>query len=267
MSPSPPELPAELREELDEDYLIELSRLQVELLKLQESVIERGLRVVVIFEGRDTAGKGGAILRFTQHLRPRERRIVALAKPSDTERGQWYFQRYIARLPNPGEMVFFDRSWYNRAVVEPVMGFCTEAQHQLFMRQVIDLERLLVEDGLVLVKLWYSIDATEQQRRLADRKTNPLKRWKLSAVDAMAQQNWERFTRYKEAMFQRTSTEYAPWIIVRGNDKKSARLESIRYLLSQVDYHNKGQPDLRLDYDAQIINVVKGPTRDTKEQP
>lgn len=231
----------EFGEEYDEEYLTQLQELQVKLLGLQEQITEEGRRLLIIFEGRDTAGKGGAILRFTQHLRPRHRRIVALSKPTEIEAGQWYFRRYIAELPNPGEMVFFDRSWYNRAVVEPVMGFCSEDQYQLFMKQVVDFERMLVESGLVIVKFWFSIDSAEQARRLEARKSNPLKRWKLSSVDAQAQAMWDKFTHYKEEMFRRTSTKESPWVVIRGNDKKQARLASIRYLLSLFD----DSPDLK----------------------
>ena len=167
-----------LEDELDRDYVVELSRLQVELLKLQAHVIERRMRLVVLFEGRDTAGKGGAILRFSQRLRPRHLRVVALSKPTEAESGQWYFERYVNQLPDPGQIVLFDRSWYNRAVVEPVMGFCTQEQYARFMQQVVQFEGMLQHEGLVLVKLWFSIDREEQQRRIDRRSENPLKRWK-----------------------------------------------------------------------------------------
>lgn len=242
-----------VEEELDREYLAELSRLQVELLKLQQHVVAQGLRVAVLFEGRDTAGKGGAILRFTQHLMPRQTRVVALPRPTEAESGSWFFQRYARQLPSPGEIVFFDRSWYNRAVVEPVMGFCTPAQYERFMEQVVDFERMLVDDGLVLVKLWFSIDRAQQQVRLERRRRSPLKRWKLSTVDLQAQQRWEAFTDHKEAMFVRTSRPEAPWIVVQGNVKKSARLESIRHVLSRVDYPDKGQPGLRLAADPAVV--------------
>jgi polyphosphate kinase 2 len=246
----------ELFDELDRDYLLELSRLQVELLALQTDTIEHGGRILVIFEGRDAAGKGGAILRFAQHLRPRHRRIVALAKPTDRERGQWYFQRYVQLLPSPGEMVFYDRSWYNRAVVEPVMGFCTPDEYELFMRQVVPFETMLVEDGVMLFKLWFSIDRTEQERRLDDRRVNPLKRWKLSSVDTLAQQKWEQYTRHKEQMFARTSSERAPWFVILGNDKKTARLESIRHVLSRVDYRGKGRSGAVMETDPRNVRRV-----------
>lgn len=246
-----------LEDELDRPYLIELSRLQVELLNLQSEVVARGLRVVVLFEGRDTAGKGGAILRFSQRLRPRHLRVVALPKPSEAESGQWYFERYVRHFPDPGEIVLFDRSWYNRAVVEPVMGFCTPEQYELFMQQVVGFERMLIDDGIILIKLWFSIDRSEQQRRIEGRKSNPLKRWKLSTVDLLAQQHWEAFTHYKEEMFRRTSTEHSPWIVVLGNEKKRARLESIRYVLGRVDYEGRGQVGLRLEHDPTIVGPAK----------
>ena len=245
-----------LRDETDREYLVELSRLQVELLKLQSHVIDQGLRVAILFEGRDTAGKGGAILRFSQHLRPRNHRIVALAKPTESERGQWYFQRYVRQLPAPGEIVLFDRSWYNRAVVEPVMGFCSEEQHLRFMRQVVEFERMLQENGILLVKLWFSIDQEEQKRRLDRRKANPLKRWKLSTVDLQAQQQWQAFTRQKEKMFEQTSTAGSPWVVVQGNRKKRARLESIRHVLGALPYPDAGQPGLRLEPDPAIVRPV-----------
>ncbi|QDU82921.1 Polyphosphate kinase 2 (PPK2) [Planctomycetes bacterium Pla163] len=242
-----------LDEELDRDYQIELARLQLELLEFQSHVVAEGKRVAVLFEGRDTAGKGGAIIRFGQHLRPRHVRIVALPKPDERERGQWYFERYVSQLPAPGEVVLFDRSWYNRAVVEPVMGFCTDEQYELFMEQVVDFERMLLDDDLVLVKLWFSIDREEQEKRILDRRTNPLKRWKLSTVDLEAQERWAAFTHYKEAMFARTSTDASPWYVVRGNDKKRARLESIRHVLSRLDYPRSGESELRLAPDPAIV--------------
>jgi len=245
-----------LEDELDRPYLEELSRLQVELLKLQTHVVAAGLRLAILFEGRDTAGKGGAILRFTQRLMPRHHRVVALPKPSERELGQWFFQRYVHQLPDPGEIVFFDRSWYNRAVVEPVMGFCTPEQYELFMRQVVDFERMLLEDGLLLFKLWFSIDRGEQQERLEGRSKNPLKRWKLSTVDAEAQGKWETYTRYKDAMFARTSTPASPWVVILGNEKKRARLESVRHVLSTIDYPERGQPGLRLTPDSGIVRFA-----------
>ncbi len=238
----------------DRAYVRELRELQIELVKLLDWVRASGQRVVTLFEGRDTAGKGGAIFTFTSYLNPKTARIVALPAPSEVERSQWYFQRFLAALPNRGEMVFFDRSWYNRAVVEPVMGFCSEVQYELFMRQVVDVERLLADDGLHLTKLWFSIGPEEQQRRLALRSSDPLRRWKLSTVDSEAQQRWDDFTRYKEAMFARTHTEQNPWWIVLGNDKRSARLESIRLLLSRFDYTGKQAANCRLEPDPAIVS-------------
>ena len=245
-----------LEEELDVDYLTELSRLQVELLKLQAHVIAQGRRVVVVFEGRDTAGKGGAIQRFSQRLRPRHLRVVALPKPTEAERGQWYFERYVRQLPDPGQIALFDRSWYNRAVVEPVMGFCTAEQYERFLSQVLDFERMLVEEGLVLVKLWFSISRDEQARRIERRRQSPLLRWKLSEVDQLAQQKWDAFKRYKEEMFRRTSTPGSPWVVVRGDRKKAARLESIRHVLGALDYADRGQTGLRLTPDPAVVSVV-----------
>lgn len=248
-----PLLPFELEEELDRDYLVELAQLQLELLKLQEHIRAQGLRLLVIFEGRDAAGKGGAILRLSQNLNPRHVRTIALAKPTAIEQGQWYFQRYLHGLPDPGEIVLFDRSWYNRAVVEPVFEFCSEAQRKRFLEQVVDVERMLVEDGIVLVKLWFSIDRDVQAERLEARVRNPLRRWKLSPIDRAAQANWDAFTRYKEAMFSATSSESAPWTIVRGNVKKRARLEGIRHVLGRVDYPGRGAEGLRLEPDPEVV--------------
>ncbi|QDV09239.1 Thymidylate kinase [Planctomycetes bacterium Poly30] len=246
-------LQEDLLDELDQDYLMELGRLQVELLKLQRYIMDRRLRLAILFEGRDTAGKGGAILRFAQRLRPRNVRVVALSKPTESERGQWYFERYVKHLPDPGEIVLFDRSWYNRAVVEPVMGFCTEQEYERFMRHVVQFEDMLTEDGLLIVKLWFSINRDEQHRRIENRRVNPLKEWKLSTVDLEAQQRWESFTHYKEVMFERTSSDRCPWIVVRGNDKKQARLQSIRYVLSRVPYPDRGQPGLDLEPDPSTV--------------
>ena len=221
--------------------------LSVELLKLQAHLRATRGRLAILFEGRDTAGKGGAIFHFTRFLNPKLYRVVALSKPTELEAGQWYFQRYIARLPNAGETVFFDRSWYNRAVVEPVMGFCTPEQYERFMRQVVELERMLVEDGLTIIKLWFSIDPEEQRRRLASRETDPLKKWKLSTVDMEAQRHWDDFTRHKLEMFRRTHSEHCPWTIVQGNDKRLARIESIRSVLERLDYEGKDAAVLARD--------------------
>ena len=198
-------------------YENELEALQIELLKLQKHIIDQKKRLLIIFEGRDAAGKGGTIRRFIQHLNPRGFRVVALSKPTDLEKGQWYFQRYISHLPNPGEMVFFDRSWYNRAVVEHVNEFCTLEQHETFMRQVVDLEKMLIEDGLCLVKFWLDIDKDEQADRFADRRESPLKRWKLSPVDEKAQLLWDSYSSYRNEMFAKTGVDNSPWICIDSN--------------------------------------------------
>ncbi len=234
-------------------YEEELRRLQIELVKLQQWISKNNKRVSIIFEGRDAAGKGGNIRRFTEHLNPRSMRVVALTKPTNVERGQWYFRRYIKKLPNPGEIVFFDRSWYNRAVVEPVMGFCTEAQYQKFMVQVPEFEHMLYEDGMVLIKFWFSISKEEQLTRFNARLKTPLKRWKFSPVDKKGQELWDTYSYYKEQMFSKTHTSYSPWITVRANDKKIARLECIRYVLSQFNYDGKDEASTSLFPDPNII--------------
>ncbi|MDX1986611.1 MAG: polyphosphate kinase 2 [Candidatus Obscuribacter sp.] len=252
-----------LKDVLDElKYEDELVRLQIELVKLQRWVAENGKRIAIIFEGRDAAGKGGTIRRFTEHLNPRAMRVVALPKPTDAEKGQWYFQRYSVQLPNPGEIVFFDRSWYNRAVVEPVNGFCSKAEYQRFMQQVPEFEHMLYEDGLILIKFWFSIAKEEQAKRFESRKQNPLKQWKLSPIDEQAQNKWEQYTHYKEEMFSKTHTSYSPWILVKANNKLRARLESIRYVLNHIPYDDKVEGKLRLCPDPNIItrfhrNVIK----------
>lgn len=220
-------------------YESELEKLQIELVKMQRWLQEKRRRVAVIFEGRDAAGKGGTIRRFVEHLNPRALRVVALPKPTEEEMGQWYFQRYIRQLPNRGELVFFDRSWYNRAVVEPVMGFCTDDQYEHFMRQVPEFEHMLYEDGVTVIKFWFSISKDEQQRRFESREVNPLKQWKLSPIDAEAQKRWDSYTHYKSLMFSKTHTSFSPWIIVKANNKRKARLESMRYVLSMIDYDGK----------------------------
>jgi polyphosphate kinase 2 len=217
-------------------YFRELLRLQGELVKLQDWVAHRGLKVVVLFEGRDSAGKGGAIKRITQRTNPRICRVVALPAPSDRERTQWYFQRYVPHLPAAGEVVLFDRSWYNRAGVERVMGFASEAQVEDFFRDVPEFERMLVRSGIILVKYWFSITDQEQQLRFLIRIHDPIKQWKLSPMDLQSRVRWEQYTKAKEAMFERTSIPEAPWYIVEGNDKKRARLNCIQHLLSQIPY-------------------------------
>lgn len=234
-------------------YEEELRNLQIELVKLQQWISKNKMRVAIIFEGRDAAGKGGNIRRFTEHLNPRAMNVVALTKPTEIERGQWYFRRYIKEMPNAGEIVFFDRSWYNRAVVEPVMGFCTETQYQNFMVQVSEFEHMMYEDGMILIKFWFSISKEEQLSRFNERIATPLKRWKFSPVDKKSQELWDKYTHYKEQMYSRTHTSYSPWITVKANDKKLARLESIRYVLSQFNYEGKENASTILFPDPNIV--------------
>jgi len=235
------------------EYEKELVQLQAELVNLQRWVAKHKKRVCVIFEGRDAAGKGGSIRRFTEHLNPRSNRVVALTKPTDVEQGQWYFRRYIKELPEPGEIVFFDRSWYNRAVVEPVMGFCTENQYKKFMVQVTEFEHMLYEDGVEIVKFWFSITKEEQARRFESRLKNPLKRWKFSPVDKEGQMRWDDYTFYKEQMFSKTHTTFSPWILIVTNNKRQARLESMRYLLSKFNYEGKRKSGLTMLLDPNVV--------------
>ncbi|CAL2104315.1 putative Polyphosphate kinase [Tenacibaculum sp. 190130A14a] len=235
------------------NYENELKELQIELVKLQQWIAKENKRVAVIFEGRDAAGKGGSIRRFMEHLNPRSMRLVALNKPTEVEKGQWYFQRYIKELPNPGEIVFFDRSWYNRAVVEPVMGFCTEKQYKKFLVQVPEFEHMLYEDGVVIIKFWLSISKEEQLRRFNARNKNPLKRWKFSPVDRKGQELWDKYTFYKDEMFSNTHTTYSPWIVVKTNDKKVARVECMRYVLSQFNYKGKEEASTLLNPDPNVV--------------
>jgi polyphosphate kinase 2 len=235
-------------------YEKELEALQVELVKMQRWVQLKGRRIAILFEGRDAAGKGGTIRRFTEHLNPRAMRVVALPVPTEQERGQWYFQRYSRQLPDAGEVVFFDRSWYNRAVVEPVNGFCTKDQHQRFMQQVPEYEHMLYEDGVTIIKFWFSISREEQLRRFKSRKTNPLKQWKLSPIDDKAQALWDAYTHYKQEMFSRTHTSFSPWTIVRANNKKKARLESIRYVLNLLPYAGKDAATVSVEPDPNIVS-------------
>ena len=234
-------------------YEQDLRFLQVELVKMQRWVQEHGRRVAILFEGRDAAGKGGTIRRFVEHLNPRYTRVVALPKPSDEEAGQWYFQRYIRQLPNCGELVFFDRSWYNRAVVEPVNGFCSRGDYDRFMRQVPEFEHMLHEDGVSVVKFWFSISKKEQLQRFKARRDNPLKHWKLSPVDDRAQELWDEYTAHKERMFSQTHTSFSPWVIVKANNKKRARLESIRHVLSLFEYDGKSTSEEALRWDPNIV--------------
>ena len=235
------------------EYNNELRLLQIELVKLQRHISSQKKRVAVIFEGRDAAGKGGNIRRFMEHLNPRSSRLVALNKPTEIEKGQWYFQRYIKELPNPGEIVFFDRSWYNRAVVEPVMGFCSEKQYKEFLVQVPEFEHMMYEDGVIIIKFWLSITKEEQAKRFEARKINPLKRWKFSPVDKQGQILWDKYTHYKSEMFSNTHTTYSPWMIIKTNDKKIARLEAIRYVLSKFDYEGKSESGVALNPDPNVV--------------
>lgn len=221
------------------DYESAKRPLQIELLKLQAWVKDTGAKIVILFEGRDAAGKGGAIKRFTEHLNPRGARVVALDTPTDRERTQWYFQRYVTHLPAGGEIVLFDRSWYNRAGVERVMGYCTDDQYEDFMWEVPRFEQLLAHSGIHIVKFWFSVGREEQLRRFAQRRTDPVKQWKLSATDLASLDKWDSYTRAKEAMFEGTDTDFAPWTVVKSNDKKRARLEAIRHVLSLFDYPGK----------------------------
>ncbi|MFB2593567.1 polyphosphate kinase 2 [Paracoccus sp. p4-l81] len=229
-------------------YEAEKARLQAELLKVQLWAQETGQKFVILFEGRDAAGKGGTIKRFNEHLNPRLARVVALQKPTDQERGQWYFQRYVNHLPTAGEMVFYDRSWYNRAGVERVMGFCTPTEYLEFMRQAPEFERMLVRSGIRLYKYWFSVTRDEQRRRFKARETDPLKQWKLSPIDKASLDKWDDYTEAKEAMFFYTDTADAPWTIVKSNDKKRARLNCMKHFLASLDYPDKdvelvGSPD------------------------
>ena len=221
------------------NYEAQKYELQVELLKLQKWVKDSGQKIVIIFEGRDAAGKGGTIKRFMEHLNPRGAKVVALEKPTEQEAGQWYFQRYVQHLPTKGEIVLFDRSWYNRAGVERVMGFCTEEQYNDFMRQVPEFEKHLISSGIHLIKFWFSVSREEQRRRFAEREAHPLKQWKLSPIDKASLDKWDDYTLAKETMFFNTDSAESPWIVIKSTDKKRARLNAMRYVLSKLPYDNK----------------------------
>ena len=225
-------------------YKEELYALQVELLKMQRYVKDAGLKIAVIFEGRDAAGKGSTISRFTQNINPRGARVVALPKPTEAQAGQWYFQRYVAQLPSPGEVVFFDRSWYNRAVVEPVMGFCRPEQTQLFLNEVPAFERSLVEHGIHLTKFWLDVSRDEQKRRVKQRRVDPVRRWKLSPVDIASLDRWDDYTAAIEEMFRKTESPVAPWTIIRSDDKRRARLNAIRVFLHSIEYAEKDEEQI-----------------------
>jgi len=221
------------------DYENELQTLQIELLKLQKHVKEKGLKLLIIFEGRDAAGKGGTIKRVTEHLNPRGARVVALNKPSDVEKTQWYFQRYTEHLPSAGEIVLFDRSWYNRAGVEPVMGFCTQEEHQEFLHEVPQFEQMLVNAGIKLIKFYFSVSKEQQSKRFKERATNPLKQFKLSPIDQQSQELWDKYTIAEYSMFMASHTDHAPWTIIDSDKKKRARINCIKHILKQVDYPGK----------------------------
>ncbi|MGA9021126.1 MAG: polyphosphate kinase 2 [Terracidiphilus sp.] len=235
-----------LRLGADCKYEKELRRLQIELVKLQEWIKHEGLRVVALFEGRDAAGKGGAIKRIAESLNPRVCRIVALTTPTEREKTQWFFQRYVAHLPAAGEMVLFDRSWYNRAGVERVMGFCTEHEYEEFMQSCPEFERMLVRSGIILIKYWFSVSDEEQERRFQDRMRTPTKRWKLSPMDLQSRRHWADYSRAKDEMFAVTDTRQVPWFVVNAEDKKSARLNVIHHLLSKIPYRDLTPEPLKL---------------------
>ncbi|CAM3782096.1 polyphosphate kinase 2 [Polynucleobacter brandtiae] len=240
-------------------YFKELFRLQGELVKLQDWVVENKLKVAVLFEGRDSAGKGGAIKRITQRLNPRVCKVVALPAPNEREKTQWYFQRYISQLPAGGEIVLFDRSWYNRAGVERVMGFCTDYEYEEFLRTVPDLERMMISSGVILIKYWFSISDEEQYNRFMMRIHDPLKQWKLSPMDLEARRLWEAYTKAKETMLERTHIPEAPWWVVAANDKKKARLNCITHLLDQIPYKEIDHPVITLPKRVHNPDYLRGP--------
>ena len=234
------------------DYEKELTRLQIELLKLQSHVKEKGLKILMIFEGRDAAGKGGTIKRITEHLNPRGAKVIALEKPNETEKTQWYFQRYTQHLPSAGEIVLFDRSWYNRAGVEPVMGFCTPEEHHEFLREVPEFEKMLVKSDILLFKFYFSVSKKEQAKRFKKREIDPLKQFKLSPVDKESQNLWDKYTIAKFSMLMASNTDIAPWTVIRSDNKKAARLNCIKYILSHVNYERKTD-DKIFDIDNEIL--------------
>jgi len=243
-------------------YEKELARLQVELVKLQEFVKAKGLKVVVLFEGRDAAGKGGTIKRITECLNPRVCRVVALGKPSDREKTQWYFQRYVAHLPSAGEMVLFDRSWYNRAGVERVMGFCTDEEYEEFMRACPEFERMLIRSGIILIKYWFSVSDEEQERRFRDRIKEPTKRWKLSAMDLSSRARWVEYSKAKDKMFAYTDIKQAPWYVVDAEEKPRARLNCIAHLLSMIAYEDLTPAPVKLPRRQKNHGYVRPPVSD-----
>ena len=243
-------------------YEAELFRLQTELVKVQEWTRDSGARIVVVFEGRDAAGKGGTIKRITEYLSPRVARIAALPAPSDRERGQWFFQRYVAHLPTRGEIVLFDRSWYNRAGVEKVMGFCTPQEHSLFLKQAPVFENMLVDDGMLLRKYWFSVSDKEQLRRFRSRLTDPVRQWKLSPMDLEAVYRWEDYSRAKDEMMVHTDTPGSPWYVVESDVKKHARLSMMSHLLSTIDYHDVKRPNVKLPARPVVSDNYQRPPRE-----
>lgn len=235
------------------EYQKRLTLLQIELLKLQNHVKDKGLKVLIIFEGRDAAGKGGTIKRITEHLNPRGARIVALEKPNEQEKTQWYFQRYVSHFPSAGEIVIFDRSWYNRAGVEPVMGFCTKEQHEQFLKDVPEFEKMLVESGIILFKYYFSVSKKEQERRFKKREDDPLKQYKLSPIDKEAQKVWDKYTNAKFSMLMASHTPIAPWTVVKSDNKKKARINCIRHLLNGIDYGRKSKDESIFKIDRKIL--------------
>jgi polyphosphate kinase 2 len=250
-NPSKKRVPVWIKEEVLE-YEQELKTLQIELLKMQNYIKEKGLKVLMIFEGRDAAGKGGTIKRITEHLNPRGARVVALDKPSDKERTQWYFQRYVQHLPSAGEIVLFDRSYYNRAGVEPVMGFCSQEEHKEFLHEVPEFEKMLINSNIHIFKFYFSVSKKEQKKRFEKRKTDPLKQYKLSPVDEKSQDLWDKYTIAKYSMLLASHTNHAPWTIIRSDNKKKARINTIKYILNHFEYPNKIQND-KLQTDKQIL--------------
>ncbi|GBG36982.1 polyphosphate kinase [Mycobacterium montefiorense] len=246
----------------DAVYEAELFRLQTELVKLQEWVRHSGARIVILFEGRDAAGKGGAIKRITEYLSPRTAHIAALPVPTDRERGQWYYQRYIAHLPTKGEIVLFDRSWYNRAGIEKVMGFCTPQEHALFLRQTPIFEQMLIDEGILLRKYWFSVSEAEQLRRFRARRNDPVRRWKLSTMDLESVYRWEDYSRAKDEMMVHTDTPVSPWYVVESDIKKHARLNMIHHLLSSISYHDVEEPKVDLPQRPVITGNYQRPARE-----
>jgi polyphosphate kinase 2 len=246
----------------DKHYKKELKRLQVELIKLQEWIKHRGLKVIILFEGRDAAGKGGTIKRVSQRMNPRICRVVALGTPTEREKTQWYFQRYIAHLPAAGEMVLFDRSWYNRAGVERVMGFCSEEEYQEFLHSCPEFERMLVRSGIILIKYWFSVSNEEQEKRFHERIHDPTKRWKLSPMDLESRRRWQEYSRAKDAMMSYTDIKQSPWYVVNADSKKRARLNCIRHILAQIPYHDLTPKPIKLPQRPPDKGYIRPPIND-----